>query len=298
MSFGYNVLGFGSHPSRGVPLAVEWLLIAGGGASHTGGPSGGGGGGGYLTAVTDGITPATSFFPGIAYTVTVGAGGANGGNPGVDSSVSGAGLTTILSIGGGRGGAGLSFFPSIGGSGGGGAGAQSGGYPYPQAGAIGTVGPPRQGYTGGAGYMVSGYNSYIGGGGGGAGGNGTGAVNQYFSSTGGGGRSGNVDTVARGGGGGGSGNDGWRGGVGSSGGGSGNSYYYNRGNQAGYANTGGGGGGGAQYAYAPPNRPAPGGSGIAIFKYEGGTRATGGTITFVSGYTLHTFNSSGTFTPL
>ena len=296
MSFGYNVLGFGSHPSRGVPLAVEWLLIAGGGASHTGGPSGGGGGGGYLTAVTDGITPATSFFPGIAYTVTVGAGGANGGNPGVDSSVSGAGLTTILSIGGGRGGAGLSFFPSIGGSGGGGAGAQSGGYPYPQAGAIGTVGPPRQGYTGGAGYMVSGYNSYIGGGGGGAGGNGTGAVNQYFSSTGGGGRS--FEGVGRAGGGGGSGNDGWRGGVGSSGGGSGNSYYYNRGNQAGYANTGGGGGGGAQYAYAPPNRPAPGGSGIAIFKYEGGTRATGGTITFVSGYTLHTFNSSGTFTPL
>jgi len=280
MSFGYNVLGFGSHPSRGVPLAVEWLLIAGGGASHTGGPAGGGGGGGYLTAVTDGITPATSFFPGIAYTVTVGAGGANGGNPGVDSSVTGAGLTTILSIGGGRGGAGRTFFPSIGGAGGGGAGGQSGGYPFPQAGAVGTVGPPRQGYTGGAGYFVNTYQSYVGGGGGGAGGNGVSYVNAYFSSTGGGGRSGNVDSVGRG------------------GGGSGNSYYYNRGNQAGYANTGGGGGGGAQTAYAPPNRPAPGGSGIAIFKYEGGTRATGGTITFVSGYTLHTFNSSGTFTPL
>lgn len=296
MSFGYNVLGFGSHPSRGVPLAVEWLLIAGGGASHTGGPAGGGGGGGYLTAVTDGITPATSFFPGIAYTVTVGAGGANGGNPGVDSSVSGAGLTTILSIGGGRGGIGRTFFPSIGGSGGGGAGGQSGGYPYPQAGAVGTSGPPVQGYTGGTGYIVSGYNSYIAGGGGGAGGNGTGAVNQYFSSTGGGGRS--FEGVGRAGGGGGSGNDGWRGGVGSSGAGSGNSYYYNRGRQAGLANTGGGGAGGAYYAFSPPNRPAPGGSGVAIFKYEGGTRATGGTITFVSGYTFHTFNSSGTFTPL
>ena len=78
-----------AHPSRGVPLAVEWLLIAGGGASHTGGPSGGVVEAGYLTAVTDGITPATSFFPGIAYTVTVGAGGANGGNPGVTRRVSG-----------------------------------------------------------------------------------------------------------------------------------------------------------------------------------------------------------------
>jgi hypothetical protein len=41
---------------------------------------------------------------------------------------------------------------------------------------------------------------------------------------------------------------------------------------------------------------AAGGSGVVIIRYSGGQRATGGTVTTVSGYTYHTFTSSGTFT--
>jgi hypothetical protein len=61
---------------------------------------------------------------------------------------------------------------------------------------------------------------------------------------------------------------------------------------AGTANTGGGGGGGGS--------GSTGGSGIVIISYPGAQRATGGTVTSYSSggfsYTVHTFNSSGTFT--
>jgi hypothetical protein len=43
----------------------------------------------------------------------------------------------------------------------------------------------------------------------------------------------------------------------------------------------------------------PGGSGTAgrvIFRYAGTQRATGGTISSVGGFTIHTFTSNGTFT--
>jgi hypothetical protein len=33
-----------------------------------------------------------------------------------------------------------------------------------------------------------------------------------------------------------------------------------------------------------------------IVRYLGSQRATGGTVTFANGYTIHTFTSSGTFT--
>jgi hypothetical protein len=61
---------------------------------------------------------------------------------------------------------------------------------------------------------------------------------------------------------------------------------------AGTVNTGGGGGGGPEYSDAG----ATGGSGIVILRYLGTQRGTGGTITSVGGYTIHTFTSSGTFT--
>ena len=64
------------------------------------------------------------------------------------------------------------------------------------------------------------------------------------------------------------------------GGGGGNGDY------AGVANTGGGGGSNAK----------SGGSGIVIVRYIGNQRATGGIVSSSSGYTYHTFNSSGTFT--
>jgi hypothetical protein len=59
------------------------------------------------------------------------------------------------------------------------------------------------------------------------------------------------------------------------------------------ANTGGGGGGGT-HAYSVGGN---GGSGIVIIRYYGSQKATGGTITSSGGYTVHTFTSSGTFTP-
>ena len=61
------------------------------------------------------------------------------------------------------------------------------------------------------------------------------------------------------------------------------------------ANTGGGGGGGSHYN--ANNRGGNGGSGIVIVRYSGPQKATGGTISTVAGYTIHTFTSSGTFTP-
>jgi hypothetical protein len=61
---------------------------------------------------------------------------------------------------------------------------------------------------------------------------------------------------------------------------------------AGGTNTGGGGGGGGHQCNG-----GAGGSGIVIVRYYGSQQATGGTITSSGGYTIHTFTSSGTFTP-
>jgi hypothetical protein len=60
---------------------------------------------------------------------------------------------------------------------------------------------------------------------------------------------------------------------------------------SGGANTGTGGQG------ARFNIGGDGGSGIVIVRYPGLPAATGGTITYLNGYTIHTFTSSGTFTP-
>jgi hypothetical protein len=38
-----------------------------------------------------------------------------------------------------------------------------------------------------------------------------------------------------------------------------------------------------------------GGSGIVIARYLGSQRASGGTVTQLGGYTIHTFTSSGNF---
>jgi hypothetical protein len=38
-----------------------------------------------------------------------------------------------------------------------------------------------------------------------------------------------------------------------------------------------------------------GGSGVVIIRYIGLQRASGGTVSTAGGYTIHTFNSSGTF---
>jgi hypothetical protein len=68
--------------------------------------------------------------------------------------------------------------------------------------------------------------------------------------------------------------------------------------QSGTANTGGGGGGGSIYIQSNAQYfGSSGGSGVVVIRYPGAARASGGTITDVSGFTYHTFTSSGTFTP-
>jgi hypothetical protein len=62
---------------------------------------------------------------------------------------------------------------------------------------------------------------------------------------------------------------------------------------AGTANTGGGGGGSSSGS----GGSGAGGSGIVIIRYAGSTqRGTGGTVTILGGYVIHTFTTSGTFT--
>ena len=180
-----------------------------------------------------------------------------------------------------------------------------------------------QGYPGGnSGNPTTGADDHYSGGGGGAGGAGTSGpghvgpngvkpnggpgalystMSPYYFAGGGGGSAFTASTGGDGGiGGGGGGAVGITvGGAGlnnGSGGGGGNpvSQTNTPGGDAG-TNTGGGGGGGSHYN--SNNKGGNGGSGIVIVRYSGPQKATGGTITTVAGYTIHTFTSSGTFTP-
>lgn len=65
-------------------------------------------------------------------------------------------------------------------------------------------------------------------------------------------------------------------------------------NQNGVANTGGGGGGSLSGS-GGTRSAGTGGSGIFIISYLGTRKGSGGTITNVGGYTIHTFTTSGTF---
>ena len=251
---------------------IRALVIAGGGGGgrtfNGGGVRGGGGGaGGYQedTALT--ITSGS-------HTVTIGAGGAGGaaqyvGLNGTNSSFG----SLLVSDGGGGGGGGDTFENRVlgknGGSGGGGA----------------------RDYAGGTGISGQGYNGGDGGGTHGGGGGGAGALGGTTAGfDGGAGIASSITgtSVKRGGGGGGSdgGNSGdddhgftYGGGKGGAGAGT-----------AGLANTGGGGG--------SSDNGHEGGSGVVIIRYTTSSfgTCTGGTITTTGSDTVHTFNSSGTFT--
>jgi len=156
----YNSMRVGNFPF--VPIAVEYLVIAGGAGGQTNSQGGGAGAGGYRSSVIGELSGANSaaeslFTPalGTNYSVTIGAGGA-ASSSGVASS-----FDAISTVGGGRGGvqggAGVS-----GGSGGGGGGGSS----SFQSGGAGTA---NQGFAGGH-NVTSG--TFYGGGGGGAGGSG------------------------------------------------------------------------------------------------------------------------------
>ena len=116
---------------------VNYLVVAGGGAgsSSARGSGGGGGGGGVLATCT-------TLVKNITYTITVGSGGTGVspsptgqrcGTPGIPSTITGPGFTTITAVGGGRGGSSSGpgspncIAGAPGGSGGGGTGTPGGG---------------------------------------------------------------------------------------------------------------------------------------------------------------------------
>jgi len=270
---------------RAFPKNVRVLIVGGGGGGggRTGSGASGGGGGGAVKIRSMNISEQS-------YTVTVGAGGAAGGNNsqvngsnGGDSSFNG-----VTANGGGGGGwssdGGAWNAGSVGASGGGG----GGGDQNPNG--LGGGNLPGQGFPGGSSLSSAGD---CGGGGGGAGEKGDDfngvSVSPGYLVAGGNGKQTSISGVATyygGGGGARTRNDGTVGPGGLGGGGDGGS--------SGTANTGGGGGGQSnQVANA-----GDGGSGIVIIRYPGLPAATGGTITRVGRYTVHTFTSSGTFAPL
>ena len=296
---------------------VEYLIVAGGGGG--GGWGGGGGGAGGLrssvqTESSGGGSAAEAKLtvtPGTSYSIIVGGGGAHAAQ-GSNSS-----LASITSFGGGYGagsGAPVSnpqqawVNATSGGSGGGAT------WIYTSSNGVGGTGTSGQGYPG-ATITWNNTGNHASGGGGGAGaigvkpadanapsGNGGigvvstidgnnyyyagggGAATHYSSGgsggLGGGGGGASVSGYPVGQGGGSARNSGAVGVAGASGG-------------AGGTNTGGGGGGGSPTTsnYAG----GTGGSGIVILRYLGTQRGTGGTVTTVGSYTVHTFTGSGTF---
>jgi hypothetical protein len=275
---------------------VEVLVVAGGGAG--GGYHGGGGGGGGVI-----YSPSHSITPGSTINVTVGPGGTaptsspNTGNPGGNSV-----FDTLTAIGGG---AGISQSNEAqarnnGGSGGGGCDG-SGSVNHP-----GGSGTPGQGFKGGDVFgsgpqLAVFYGTAGGGGAGGPGGDG-GVINGGF---GGPGLpfsiSGNLAYYGGGGGGTHLGSAGITyyglGGIGGGGTGGISPSPHNVAVRNSLNGVNGTGGGGAGHLYAGLGGGA-GGSGVVIVRYPGPQKATGGTITNVGGHTIHTFTSSGTFTPL
>lgn len=259
-----------SDPKNYLLNEVEVLLIGGGGGGSENqyDDGSGGGGGGFLQRVIP-VSSST------AYTITVGTGGATGGSGTEGGNTSAFGL---IAYGGG----GASSHRSSGGAVNGASGGGSGGQYSADTPVVGRAIYGNQGNDGGASI------TYGGGGGGGAGSAGQGAIVYGHGGYGGRGRSSSISGTLRyysgGGGGFGYANLG-RGGIG--GGGSPG--------VSPQANSGGGGGGGKTTG----TRSTAGATGIVIIRYPGPQKATGGnTISFVNGYTVHTFTSPGTFTTL
>ena len=281
---------------RGNTYDVEYIVVAGGGGGGANG-GGGGGAGGYRSSVSGessgggaSAESVVSLNSGQAYSVVVGAGGAgstSGQSPAVDGSDGAASsFAGVNSVGGGGGG-------STGAGGGTGRvgrnGGSGGGASKDRGNSDKSSGTAGQGYAGGASPVFNSGGSGGGGGAGAAGGNGgaaescgAGGIGVQSSING-------TPTYRAGGGGGGSNNSFAVGGTG--GGGAGGPSQGNSGS-SGTVNTGGGGGGGNWLN----GFGGAGGSGIVIIRYFGSQRATGGTVTSASGYTVHTFTSSGTFT--
>jgi len=267
--------------TSGGGVTASYLVVAGGGGGAGGNTAfqgGGGGGGGFQTGTT-------SLNPTLSYTVTVGAGGANGSSAsGTQGSNSQFGALTA-SVGGGFG-ANRATTGGTGGSGGGGG--DQGGSGSAGAGGSGTVGQGNNGGNGASGTAFGGA-----GGGGGAGAVG-GNASTYSGGNGGNGSASSISgsSVTYAGGGGGAANNtlgGTAGSGGTGGGGVGGTGASTA--SSGTANLGGGGGGAT-------NTAGQGGSGVVIISYVGAQQFGGGIVTSSGGSTIHTFNTSGTLSPL
>jgi len=257
---GATVLAKGATSTRPTSpaLSLDYLVVAGGGGTSNDSPGGGGAGGlrtsyGSNSGGGNSNEPNLALNSGVAYTITVGGGGA--ANTAGSSSV----FDSITSAGGGRGsGGGTSYTAGAGGSGGGGAGGS-----YNNAGGSGTS---NQGFAGGTSGGSGSGATYPGGGGGGASAAGVSTVNGGAGGNGGAGLAVNIlnatnaaaasvgevdssNVYYAGGGGGTSSSPQGTGGTGGGGDGGGTNN--------GAANTGGGGGG----------TNATGGSGVVILRY-------------------------------
>jgi hypothetical protein len=271
--------------------SIDFLVIAGGGAgAAAASPEGGGGGGAggyrnsYSTETSGGggsSETSLTLSIGSVYTITIGAGGAgktgasdvNG--KGVDSSISGTGITTITSAGGGVGKQSTSDPANIANGGSGGGGGQSA---PTWAGGTGTA---NQGYNGGA---NGGGTEYGGGGGGGSGAiGGTSTVGNE--GVGGAGLASSItgSSVTRG--------------VGGNGG-NGNPYGSPANGTDATANTGNGGKG--AYGAAATYRGGNGGSGVVILRVPtanySSTTTGSPTVTTDGSDKVLVFNASGSYT--
>ena len=280
---------FGWTSGANTSISASYLQVAGGGG---GGDlvGGGGGAGGYLTGS---VTLNTT----LSYTVVVGAGGAGGvygGDYGYGSngSLSQIGSLTA-SVGGGAAGPGNGSNGLAGGSGGGG-GASSG------SAGTGGAATSGQGNAGGAAQVGNGGSTQCSGGGGGAGAVGANASNSG-AGNGGVGLASSISgtsTYYAGGGGGGQRLSSNPGGTGGNGGGGNGVNGSGTVGLPGSQNTGGGGGGAGYNNGATYYSGGNGGSGIVIISYLGAQQFGGGVVTSVGGYTIHTFTTSGTLSPL
>lgn len=264
-------------------VSASYLVVAGGG-SGANGIGGGGGAGGLLTGTA-------SLNPALSYTITVGAGGTGSaganayvnGNAGSNSSALG-----VTATGGGYGGT----YNSAGGAGGSG----GGGGTDAQVGGTGVSG---QGYAGGTANNAYPQQS---GGGGGAGAVGANATNSN-AGNGGVGVASSISGTSTyyAGGGGGSFNADSTGAVGSGGNGGGSAGGNAVPSSNATANTGGGSGGGGYKSSGGgffSKGSGNGGSGVVIISYPAPQKFGGGIVTTSGSNVIHTFNTSGTLSPL
>jgi hypothetical protein len=260
--------------SGAAAVSASYLVVAGGGGGGgaAGTASGGGGGAGGL------LTGTTTLNTTLSYTVVVGAGASSAGIQGSNSV-----FNAITSTGGGLGGRGIQNGGN-GGSGGGSCGQASGA-------GLGTAG---QGNNGGVG---SGFGYTGGGGGGGAGAAGGNADGSSLGGPGGNGSASSISGTSvtyAGGGGGGTNFSTTQQAGGTGGGGIGGSTSSVVGGN-GTANLGAGGGGGGSTSSAVGGN---GGSGVVIISYPSPQKFGGGIVTESGGNTIHTFQTSGTLSPL